>query len=197
MSESDFSAFLARARERVRTSCRLGGFARDADQTDADLYGTAAAVGVRIALGDAPRGAEASEIVRGLLAFRRADGLFIDETHGPVHRAATAVTTIRALGGEPEPPPALRHELEASRVPAFLDGLSWENPWLASHDAAGMLAIALICRSDDEASREAWRDAYVTWLDDHADGQTGLWPANGMGRLHDEPGLFGNLGCSP
>lgn len=196
MSGADFGRFLARSRERVARARRAGGYSRDSRHTEADLYGTAAAVGIGIALGMTPQGDDAEELVEGLLALRDDAGMFRDRTHGPTHRAATAVTTIAALGGRPEAPEPLAGLLVAEAAPGFLDGLDWEHPWPASHDAAGLLAIGLVTRTADIDERDRWASAYLAWLDAHADPATGLWPAGGMGRLDDDPGLFGNLGCS-
>ncbi len=196
MARPDFEAFLTRARDRVTAGRRDAGYARNRDSEVADLYGTAASVGILIALGERPTGAEAESAADAVQSFRTADGWYADPTHGQMHRAATALTTLAALGRKPEPPAALRPLLHADAAAHFLAGLDWDQPWPTSHEAAGLLAIGVVTDDGDDDTRRAWRERYLAWLDDHADPNTGLWLGGRMGRLDEDPGLFGNLGCS-
>ncbi|MCR2816605.1 hypothetical protein [Microbacterium jiangjiandongii] len=196
MARPDFETFLTRARDRVTASRRDAGYARSRDGEVADLYGTAAAVGILIALGDRPTGAEAESTAGAVQSFKTADGWYADPTHGRMHRAATALTTLAALGRRPEAPAALRPLLRADAAAPFLTGLDWDQPWPTSHEAAGLLAIGIVSDDGEDATRRTWRERYLGWLDDHADENTGLWLGGRMGRLDEDPGLFGNLGCS-
>ncbi|MFS0866409.1 hypothetical protein AB3M83_03620 [Microbacterium sp. 179-B 1A2 NHS] len=192
----DFTDFLTRASSRVADSRIGGGYARTPGARVPDLYGTAAAVGIRLALGDRPSGAEAGTLAATLRGWQDADGRFADATHGEMHRAATAVTTLQVLGEKPATPAFVDPLLRADRVADVLGGLDWDEPWLASHAAAGLLAIGLTTGASDPVARASWVGEYLDWLDDHADPVTGLWLTGRMGRLEDAPGLFGNLGCA-
>lgn len=192
----DFSSFLDRAHDRVDHARREQGFARFEGAGAADLYGTAAAVGVRIALGDLPTADEATTITAGIRALRDPAGLYRDSTHGVMHRCATAVATLAALGEPADAPPSLEHLLTEESVAGFLGTLNWDDPWPESHRAAGLLAIGILTRQHPRASRERWLTRYLEWLDAHADRVTGLWLSQRMGSLHDDPGLFGNLACA-
>ncbi|MDQ0615232.1 hypothetical protein QF046_002873 [Microbacterium sp. W4I4] len=193
---SSFRGFLERALERVSESRRADGYTRLPDGEHPDLYGTAAAVGIRIALGDRPVGHEADELRRTVHSFAAPDGMFDDPTHGRIHRAATAVTTLMVLGESPSVPIPLQGLLHADAAAPFLAGLDWDEPWLTSHDAAGLLAIGLVCADDTDGARSRWIAEYLGWLDAHADDETGLWLRDRMGSLDEDPGLFGNMGCS-
>ncbi|MGY1550654.1 hypothetical protein ACW5CM_02585 [Microbacterium sp. A588] len=193
---SSFGGFLSKVHERVAESRQADGYARHRGGTAPDLYGTAAAVGIRIALGDRPVGSEAEALRRSVNSFATADGMFADPTHGEIHRAATALTTLMVLGELPPVPARLQDLLRPEAAAPFLAGLDWDQPWPASHEAAGLLAIGVVCAGADENERARWLDRYLGWLDEHADGETGLWLRDRMGAVDEDPGLFGNLGCS-
>lgn len=106
------------------------------------------------------------------------------------------MTTLALLGDHPGAPAFAAPLLDATAVGDFLEGLDWAHPWPASHDAAGLLAIGLVSRADDPERRAQWLEAYLAWLDANADPLTGLWRGGQMGALTQDPGLFGNLGCS-
>lgn len=192
----DFDDFLTRARAALIPAARGDGYARYSSGGASDLYGTAAAVGILLALGERPSGTEAQRVAASMRTFEAADGTFSDPTHGVHHRAATALATLAALGEATTVPAGLAALFDADAVPAFLDGLDWSDPWLASHDAAGVLAIGVVTVASEEAARARWLSAYTSWLDDHADADTGLWLGGRMGDVQDDPGLFGNLACS-
>lgn len=191
-----FERFLSSARRTLEGRARGHGYARLAESTDHDLYGTAAAVGILIGLGERPEGELAATLRSGILDFRQADGTFADPTHGVHHRAATALTTLRAVGGGSPEPSAVAPLLRAESVRPFLDQLDWSDPWLTSHDAAGVLAIGLSTDAVDPRTRHLWLDTYLDWLAENVDPSTGLWRVGAMGDLDDFPGLFGNLACS-
>ena len=192
----DFTRFLQRVRERVARSLRDGGYARAEGADRADLYGTAAAIGILAATGDRPRGGRAMDLTVRVRGWQEADGRFSDPTHGDLHRAATGVATLALLGDPPEVPAFADELLDATVVDSFLEGLDWSHPWPASHQAAGLLAIGVLSRADDTRRRAEWLSAYTSWLDANVDQRTGLWRGGQMGALADDPGLFGNLGCS-
>lgn len=186
----DFGSFLDASHRRLDAARRGDGYARTEGASEADLYGTAAAVGIRAALGSTPRGRERHALAGAVRAFQDTDGRFRDLTHGVMHRTATGTATLRLLGEPSTPPGFLADLFQAEAVAPFLDRLDWGNPWLASHDVAGLLAIGIATGAEDPG----WLAAYVDWLDVNADPETGLWRRGGMGRLDEFPGLFGNLG---
>ena len=196
MATFDFTPFLQRVRERVARSLRDGGYARAEGADRADLYGTAAAIGILAATGDRPRGGRAMDLAVRVRGWQEADGRFSDPTHGDLHRAATGVATLALLGDPPEVPAFADELLDATVVDSFLEGLDWSHPWPASHQAAGLLSIGVLSRADDTRRRAEWLSAYTSWLDANVDQRTGLWRGGQMGALADDPGLFGNLGCS-
>ena len=129
-------------------------------------------------------------------SFQQPDGLFRDPTHGEIHRTATAMTTLKVLADSPAVPSALENLLQPDAVVGFLEGLNWDEPWPASHEAAGLLAIGIVAAQHAGDRRDSWLDTYLQWLESHADPVTGLWLGGRMGDPDDDPGLFGNLGCS-
>lgn len=201
MSTIDLRGVVEEAERAVAAQRRGEGYARFAEGDGGgsdrdggpDLYGTADAVGVLATLGRLdPDPAVRDGLAAAIVAFQQPDGRFVDDSHGVLHSTATAVGALHLLG-RPAPPPAFLEPLfQPSAVEPFLDGLDWADPWLASHDAAGLLAVAVMTGLD----RPGFVAAYLSWLDAHVDPATGLWPRGGIGRLEEWPGLFGNLGCS-
>ena len=120
------------------------------------------------------------------------DGRFTDDSHGTIHSTATGIGALHLLGQPASPPAFLHNPFEPRQLVAFLSELDWTNPWLASHDAAGLLAIATMTGYD----RPEWYRTYFAWLEQNADPSTGLWPLGGIGKIDEWPGFFGNLGCS-
>ncbi|WP_395243951.1 hypothetical protein ACGGZK_17785 [Agromyces sp. MMS24-K17] len=184
----DVRAFLDAVEARLAGARRGGGWTRG-DAAYPDLYGTAAAAGIRAALGSPLAGDEAARAAAAIRAFRRPDGAFDDLTHGPMHRTATATATLRLLGRPDAPPAFVADLLRPEAVGPFLDGLDWDAPWPASHEFAGLLAVALATGVDEPA----WLEAYLGWFDAHVEEATGLWPRGRMGRVDAFPGRFGNL----
>lgn len=62
----DFTQFLKRALERVARSRRDGRYAREEHLDRADLYGSAAAIGILTACEGLPRGADAADLAVGV-----------------------------------------------------------------------------------------------------------------------------------
>lgn len=203
---TDAGTFLDAVEARLVAARRGGGYAR-ADASDPDLYGTAAAAGIRTALGSPLDGDEARAAAAVIRSFRRPDGAFADPTHGPMHRTATATATLRLLGDADSPPAFLAARFRPDAVDGFLDGLDWDAPWPASHEFAGLLAIAvatgLVGPGRPEGAAQlagsaspdgpAWLDAYLGWFDRNVDPATGLWRRGRVGAVDVFPGRFGNL----
>ncbi|WP_394550788.1 hypothetical protein ACDF64_09690 [Agromyces sp. MMS24-JH15] len=184
----DVRDFLDRVEARLASARRGGGFARS-DAPFPDLYGTAAAAGIRAALGDPITGKQAARAAAAIRDFRRPDGAFDDLTHGPLHRTATATSTLRLLGEPEHPPVFLAAKFRPEAAEAFLEGLDWDAPWPASHEFAGLLAVAIATGVDEPD----WLEAYLAWLAANADPATGLWRHGRIGRVDAFPGRFGNL----
>jgi hypothetical protein len=187
--------FVARIPEHVESHrSAQGGYARMRSERERDdAYGLADAVGILWsvdALGDA---AARDDLARRLRALRRPDGVFPEPTHGAIHSTAMCTGSLALLGAELTPDvPFLAPVWEPANVAGFLASRDWDEPWLSSHDVAGLAAIATVTG----VATRAWLDAYFGWLDANVDPATGLWPAGGIQAKEEWPGLFGNLGCS-
>ncbi|MFB7249486.1 hypothetical protein [Microbacterium sp. NPDC056234] len=192
-SPIDLTAVTQRTLAAVETHRREDGFARFTAGESRDLYGTADAIGILATFDRLDQDVLSRDTLSwSLRSLQRTDGRFVDDSHGVLHATATGIGGLFLLGARPEPPAFLTDMFEVDRVAPFLDGLDWSNPWLASHDAAGLLAIATMTG----VRHPGWWSEYFRWLDLHVDPTTGLWPSSNIGRLEDWPGLFGNLGCS-
>lgn len=188
----DLTPSIVLALEAVSSRRRGAGHARFPLSSEPDLYGTAAAVGIRATVRQPFSSVESDELAACVRSFQEADGRFLDSSHGVMHSTAVGVGALHLLGRPTTPPAFLVPLLDPAAVVPFLDGLDWTDPWLASHDAAGLLAIAVMTGVDDRA----WLSAYVNWLLQNVDRSTGLWRTGSIGRIEDWPGLFGNVGCS-
>lgn len=188
----DLTSAITSALETVSSRRRGAGYARFSHSSDPDLYGTAAAIGIRATLQQPLSSSEVDDLAGAVLSFQEVDGRFLDSSHGAMHSTAIGVGALYLLGRPTTRPLFLAPLFEPGAVAPFLDGLDWTNPWLASHDAAGLLAIAVMTGVEDRP----WLSEYVAWLLQNVDRSTGLWRTGAMGRIEDRPGLFGNFACS-
>ncbi len=189
MSAVDFAPFLRGEIPRIlrRHETAGGHRRRSGSGAEPDLYGTAAAIGIRASLGE-PLPSEAADL---LTRWTRADGRVVDSSHGLLHSTATAIGARYLLGERSAWPAFLEPLAHPGSLGAWLDGLDWSDPWLTSHDAAGLFAIGTMTDRGDD-----WIVAYLAWLDAAVDPTTGLWHREAIQPLAEQPGLFGNLGAS-
>lgn len=141
----------------------------------ANPYGCADAANLLYTIGRLPTAArERAAFVRVLRAFQQPDGgLFDEATHHPIHTTAHCVGALELFDARPAHPlRALASLEEEGALEAFLDALSWyDDPWLASHQGAGVYAARVVA---GEAST-AWQERYFAWLWRESDPATGLW----------------------
>lgn len=170
-----------------------GGYARELGDPTGDVYGLADAVGILWSVGRLRDSAARDRLVAALASLRTPDGVFPEPTHGAIHSTALSMGSLALLGAEQTPEvPFLASWWDPATLPRFLASRDWANPWLASHDVAGLAAIATVTG----AATRSWMDVYFGWLDANVDAATGLWPAGGIQPKDEWPGLFGNLGYS-
>ena len=100
-------------------------------------------------------------------------GLFNEATHHPIHTTAHCVASIELFDALPlYPMQGLAELRDPARMEAFLDGLDWMgNPWIASHQGAG-LYVSLVLTGEVDL---AWQERYFAWLVRENDPHTGFW----------------------
>lgn len=161
-----------------------GGFARWIWQNasnDRELgsnpYGCADAANILYMIGAFPAKAEErSWWIKRLQGFQNAEsGLFEEATHHPYHTTAHCVAALELFEAKAAHTLVRMHPyLDRRRLEQFLDGLCWaEDPWLASHQGAGIYAALVLMEEADSQ----WEDWYFGWLKEQADPETGLWRA--------------------
>lgn len=178
----DLSAVVARLAEAVDACAteqpgryrrwRAAGPGRD---LSANPYGSADAANLLYTLDRFPsRTAERDAWVAALQAFQEpASGFFREATHHRVHVTAHCAAALELFDARPAHALSGLAYLDApGSLEAFLDSLAWrDDPWLASHQGAGVYAARLLA---GEAS-PAWEDRYFAWLDAACDPATGMW----------------------
>ncbi len=144
------------------------------EETGDNPYGCADAANILYTLEAFPRDAETRQVfVEALNGLQNEDGLWREDTHHPIHTTAHCIAALELFDTGPARPLSALAELrDPAKMVAFLDALPWqENPWRASHQGAGLhTALTLSGEAD-----HAWRDAYIAWLADNADPETGFW----------------------
>lgn len=100
-------------------------------------------------------------------------GLFVEETHHPIHTTAHCTAALELFDARPRHPlQALLPYKDKGELCRLLDGLDWAGkPWPQSHQGAGIYA-AFAITGTAEQEWEAW---YFDWLWEEADAETGLW----------------------
>jgi hypothetical protein len=178
----DLSALVARIEGSVR-ACATGtpgGYRRwtrpgPGRSREPNPYGCADAANLLYTLDRFPADAEErAAAVAALQAFQDPQsGFFTESSHHEIHVTAHCTAALELFGARPA------HALkgltpldEPGALEAFLDGLAWrDDPWLASHQGAGIYAARLL--AGDASS--AWQERYFAWLDAACDPATGLW----------------------
>jgi hypothetical protein len=181
---SDLDPWLTRLREVVagHALAEPGTFARwrcqDASGSRnlaSNPYGCADAANLLYTLGELPaEPRERASWVAVLQGFQDPkSGLFREATHHPIHTTAHCLGALELFDARPSHPLSELAFLEAEgEVAAFLDALAWrEDPWLASHEGAGIYAARWLA---GEASAD-FADAYFDWLSAECDPTTGMW----------------------
>lgn len=101
------------------------------------------------------------------------NGLFEEFTHHPYHTTAHCVAALELFESKAIRPLLEMHPyLKRENLEQFLDGLCWaEDPWLASHQGAGIYAALVLMEEADPQ----WEDWYFKWLSSQVDPNTGFW----------------------
>lgn len=138
-------------------------------------YGCADAANTLYMIGAFPsEPAEREEWVRTLQSLQHPDtGLFVEETHHPIHTTAHCIAALELFDQKAlHPLTALHQYLDKDNLYHLLDNLEWTvNPWLASHQGAGLYA-ALVLQGE---ANSQWQQWYFDWLWNEADPETGFW----------------------
>lgn len=145
-------------------------------------YGCADAANLLYTLGRLPGDPRARDaFVSALNGFQDPDsGLFREATHHAIHVTAHCAGALELFDARPAAPLAgLAGLEEPGALEAFLDGLAWrDDPWLASHQGAGIYAARHLA---GEAS-PAFEERYFAWLAAECDPASGLWRTGSLER---------------
>ncbi len=180
--KKDVNHFINNVRKVIeRHKISEGAYARwiMEDGTDRKMglneYGCADAVNILYTIGDIPKDVEKRQaMVRVLQDMQDPEtGLFVEETHHPIHTTAHCVAALELLDAEPlYKITALEPYKTKEGLYKFLEELDWKGtPWQMSHRGAGIYAAL---NNAGEATPE-WNHWYFEWLWNEADPVTGLW----------------------
>lgn len=138
-------------------------------------YGCADAANTLYMIGAFPSElSERDEWVRTLQSLQHpGTGLFVEETHHTIHTTAHCIAALELFDAKAlYPLTALHQYLDKDALYQLLDHLEWDsNPWLASHQGAGLFA-ALVLQGEADSQ---WRQWYFDWFWNEADPETGFW----------------------
>jgi len=159
--------------------CRWLAKPDDEEKTRRNLglneYGCADAANILYMIGEFPAEAHIrAEWVKTLQEFQHEDsGLFVEETHHTIHTTAHCIAALELFEAKAKfPLKALHKYLDKETLYQFLYNLEWTvNPWLASHQGAGIYAALVL---QEEADKE-WQQWYFDWFWNEADPNTGFW----------------------
>ena len=168
-------------------------------------YGCADAANIRYMIGEFPAtSAERENWIINLQGFQNPiSGLFEEATHHPYHTTAHCVEALELFEEKAVHPLFdMQPYLQQHNLEQFLDGLCWsEDPWLASHQGAGIYAAMVLM---EEADMQ-WEDRYFRWLSIEADPETGFWrkgqvkpvlKADSFAGVRAKPSVFPHLAAS-
>ena len=137
-------------------------------------YGCADALNIMYTIGKMPIESERAEYTKTLQNLQHPEsGLFIEETHTPIHTTAHCIAALELLDAKPVYPLTELHQyLEKENLYSLLENLDWDNsPWPESHKGAGIYASLVLAEEADEQ----WQKWYFDWMWENADEKTGLW----------------------
>ena len=156
-------------------------------------YGCADAANTLYMIGDFPSTPEdRSEWIQTLQGLQHPDsGLFIEATHHPTHTTAHCVAALELFDQKAmHPLTALHKFLNKDELYKLLDNLEWTvNPWLASHQGAGIYAALVL---QGEADRQ-WQQWYFDWFWEEEDPQTGFWRKDKVVLISEGDSFSGKL----
>ncbi|MEE1012946.1 MAG: hypothetical protein U0L92_01340 [Clostridia bacterium] len=138
-------------------------------------YGCADAINIMYTLCDLPADFAVKEAYAQTLQNLQGEetGLFVEETHHPIHTTAHCTAALELLDRKPKLPLTdLQKYLKKENLYDLLENLDWESdPWAASHRGAGIFA-ALVLTGDADSQWQKW---YFDWFWENQDETTGFW----------------------
>lgn len=198
MAAYDLRPFIDNTRQCVeRHILKPGHYRRwtlnDKDQGQANPYGCADACNILYSIGamqDIQH--ERDEHIAALQAMQDPDsGMFVEATHHTIHTTAHCLAALELFDAKGQHPlHGLDEWRDPAALPAFLDGLNWDdNPWSASHQGAGIYASLHLNGEADPA----WVDAYFDWLWQKQCPESGYWRTGDVrfvAQTNDDRGVF-------
>ena len=136
-------------------------------------YGCADALNILYSIGCFPRGEERAQALEALLGLQDPEsGLFVEETHHPIHTTAHCVAAIELFDEKPKyPAVAMQRIFTKEGIKELLDSLDWRTiPWPQSHQGAGAYVVGVLTDSVDLE----WQNYYFKLIDDATDEKWGM-----------------------
>jgi len=136
-------------------------------------YGCADAMNILYSINAFPTGEERAACLNALLDLQHKDtGLFIEETHHPIHTTAHCVSAIELFDAVPRyHTTALDKYFTVDGLKGLIDGLKWvENPWPESHQGAGIYVVGVLTDSVDLD----WQRFYFDYIYENTDPDWGM-----------------------
>ena len=136
-------------------------------------YGCADALNILYSIGRFPCGKSRLECLEALRSLQHEDtGLFVEETHHPIHTTAHCTAAIELFDEQPKyPQKEMLRYFTKDGIKGLLDSLLWEdNPWPQSHQGAGAYVVGVLT---DNVDLE-WQDYYFSLIYDATDPEYGM-----------------------
>lgn len=156
-------------------------------------YGCADAANILYMIGKFPaEPAEREKWIHTLQNFQHKDsGLFVEATHHPIHTTAHCIAALELFEQKaPYPLQALHQYLDRDALYQLLENLEWTvNPWLASHQGAGLFAALVL----QEEADSQWKRWYFDWFWQNEDPETGLWSKDKVVLISEGDSFSGKL----
>lgn len=136
-------------------------------------YGCADAMNILYSIGRFPKGEERALALNALLELQNPEtGLFVEETHHPIHTTAHCTAAIELFDEVPKyPVKAMERIFTKDGIKELLDSLHWtSNPWPQSHQGAGAYVVGVLTGAVDLE----WQDYYFGLIADATDEKWGM-----------------------
>ena len=136
-------------------------------------YGCADAMNILYSIGKFPTGKKRQQCLDALLSLQNPEtGLFVEETHHPIHTTAHCTAAIELFDAAPKYyPEALRQYFTKDGLKGLINGLKWvTNPWPESHQGAGIYVVGVLTGSVDLD----WQRFYFNYIYENTDPDWGM-----------------------
>ena len=136
-------------------------------------YGCADAMNILYTINKFPTGEHRQQCLDALLSLQHEDtGLFVEETHHPIHTTAHCVASIELFDAVPKHEmTALKQYFTKDGLKGLIDSLHWvTNPWPESHQGAGIYVVGVLCNYVDLD----WQRFYFDYIYDNTDPEWGM-----------------------